>query len=92
MSDWPNFDHKDKCPACGDEVDKLANFTAPERPGVGEPVVCIMCHSVNVLGEDGYLRLSTPGEAMAFTQDAELQWLITTMEQLGPPRRQRGIE
>jgi hypothetical protein len=48
----------------------------------------IMCHSVNVLGEDGYLRLSTPGEAMAFTQDAELQWLITAMKLLGPPRRE----
>jgi hypothetical protein len=40
------------------------------------------------LGEDGYLRLSTPGEAMAFTQDAELQWLITAMKLLGPPRRE----
>lgn len=84
---WPDFDHIDKCPVCGDPIEAMTNTIDIDPPTPGDATVCVMCTSVNVVGNDGYIRLPTPAEAMTFAQDPNIQSIIAGMRVLGPPKR-----
>lgn len=84
-----DHDHEDTCPACGDRIEALANMEGIDRPGPGDPCVCIMCHSINVMGDDKRLRHATPDEALMFAADPDIRDLINAMRVLGPPPRRR---
>lgn len=84
---WPDFDHDDRCPSCDGRIEGLTNTMDVDPPAPGDATVCIMCTSVNVVGDDGKLRLPTDAEAMTFAQDINIQAIIAGMRILGPPKR-----
>jgi hypothetical protein len=89
MKSWPDYDHEDRCPACGDLIEAMTNTSGLGPPDPGSVGVCVYCQAINVIGLDGKLRVPTDGEAMAFALDPELQQLVWAMRQLGPPPRGR---
>lgn len=86
---WPAFAHEDHCPVCGDRIEAMSAVTDINPPQPGDPTVCVMCRSINVVGDDGYIRLPTHGEALVFLQDPDIQRIIAAMNMLGPPPRGR---
>ena len=88
IGDWPDFNVEvDHCPACGESFDGMANTSGMECPGPGDRAVCIWCTTINVIGDDGKLRLATDGEAMEHAHNPDLQRIVRAMRQLGPPPR-----
>jgi hypothetical protein len=65
----------------------MANTTDMDGPQPGDRGVCIMCFTINVVGDDGKLRLPTHDEATVNAHDPDLHRIIQAMRALGPPPR-----
>jgi hypothetical protein len=85
----PDFDHDDLCPACGALVEGLGAVNGLERPTPGDPCICLYCTTINVMGDDGKLRLATHDEYVQMSLDPGVQAVIWAMHKLGTPPSRR---